>query len=189
MIEPFDRVEVLGDAGLVAGEPAVLDAALVVSRTAGRVTAHQVGEVEFDFKLIAVQHQVRFDRSLPALGPRRHGVHDELQALLLDVGERRTVEVRDHVRRHPKQASDVRDLELAQLQELGVLVRDTHLMELHAVFQHQHLAPVGTGLGSLVGLPEYPLGLGILEVARELDPAPCGFGIVVEEPGAIVLRG
>ena len=62
-------------------------------------------------------------------------------------------------------------------------------MELHAVFQHQHLAPVRSRLGGLVGLPEHPLGLGILEVARELDPAARGFGIVVEEPCAIVLRG
>ena len=91
--------------------------------------------------------------------------------------------------RHAKEACDISDLKLAQLQKLGVFVGDTHFVELHTVFQHQDLASVGTRLSLLVGLTKHLLGLVVLEGAGKLNPAAGRLGVVGKEACAVVLGG
>ena len=160
---------------------------MVVTRAAGSITAHQVGEVKFDLDVIALKQQLRLDAGLPALSPGRHGVHDELQTLLLDVGEGRSIKISNHVRWHTKESGHVGDLKLAQFQKLGVFVCDAHFVKLHAVFQHQDLAPVGAGLRLLIRLTKHLLGLGVLERARKFNPPSCGLGVIGKETCAIAL--
>jgi hypothetical protein len=73
---------------------------------------------------------------LPPDKPRLQSVGHKLDALMLDVGEGRSVEVGQHVGRNVQQPGDLPELELPAFKELCVLRRDTRRRPTHALFEN-----------------------------------------------------
>ena len=70
--------------------------------------------------------------------------------LRFDVGEGRSVQIADHMRRHTKDAADFRNLKLSRFQELRLVVGQAQRNEGHSLFQHSHAAGVaGAAIGSV----------------------------------------
>ena len=87
-----------------------------------QITHHVIGDYTnlaqvLDFAkqcdVVTFEQQLGLNACFPALSPRRHCVHDELQTLLLDIGEGRAVQISDHVGRYAKEPGNISDLKLA----------------------------------------------------------------------------
>ena len=70
--------------------------------------------------------------------------------LRFDVGEGRSVQIADHVRRHTKDTANFRHLKLAGFKELRFIVGQAQRNEGHSLFQYSHAAGIaGAAIGGI----------------------------------------
>ena len=71
--------------------------------------------------------------------PRHDRIRDKLDGLMLDVAERRVLQVGDLVRRDAKPTAYVRHLKLARLKELGIVGGNADALPLHALLKDERV--------------------------------------------------
>lgn len=144
-------------------------------------------KLEEELLLLLRAQEVRVQPLLPAREPRHQRVDDVFEALVLDVGEGRLLQIADLVRGDAVDGRDLAALVLPRFQELGVFGAHPHLRPLHSLFQERQPVDVVPAGGFLEAFLDALRRVGG-ELPRVLQDSPRA-GPVREQAGAVLFGG